>query len=43
MDLNLSFDNDYMHNYHSSTQIARVLTESWMERIVLNILRIINQ
>lgn len=32
MDLNLSFDNDYMHNYHSSTQIARVLTESWMER-----------
>lgn len=32
IDFNLSFDNDYMHNYHSCTLIDRVLTESWMER-----------
>ena len=30
--MNLSFDNNAIKNYHSETQIARVLTENWVNQ-----------
>ena len=29
--MNLNFNTDIVKNYHSGTQIARVLTENWVQ------------